>query len=121
LVAKLEKGIVARFAGHEASVGEIEDFVLAETAYRGTHYTGQVLKELEAANPPRPNALCEGAAVRHWPAVAIAKIIKSRVSRIRVITTFLIEADEGRVATRGTRAVLSYEPTRWPSADHDIA
>jgi hypothetical protein len=49
----LEKRITARFAGQEASVGEIEEFVLAETAYRETHYKRQVLKELEGTNPPR--------------------------------------------------------------------
>jgi hypothetical protein len=48
----LEKRIIARFAGQEASVGEIEEFVLAETPYRETHYKRRVLKELEGANPP---------------------------------------------------------------------
>jgi three-Cys-motif partner protein len=49
----LEKRVIARFVGQEASVGEIEEFVLAETAYRETHYKRQVLKELEAASLPR--------------------------------------------------------------------
>jgi three-Cys-motif partner protein len=49
----LEKRIIARFAGQEPSVGEIEEFVLAETAYRETHYKRHILKELEGGNPPR--------------------------------------------------------------------
>jgi three-Cys-motif partner protein len=49
----LEKRLTARFSGQEASVGEIEEFVLAETAYRETHYKRQVLKELELCNAPR--------------------------------------------------------------------
>ncbi len=49
----LGKQIMARFAGQETSVGEIEEFVLAETAYRETHYKRQVLKEFEESNPPR--------------------------------------------------------------------
>jgi hypothetical protein len=50
---ELEKQITARFTGRETSVGEIEEFVLAETAYRETHYKRQVLKGLEEAKPPR--------------------------------------------------------------------
>jgi hypothetical protein len=49
----LAKRIMARFAGQETSVGDIEEFVLAEGAYRETHYKRQVLKELEESNPPR--------------------------------------------------------------------
>jgi GMT-like wHTH domain len=49
----LEKRIISRFAGQEASVGAVEEFVLAETAFRETHYKRQVLKELEEAKPPR--------------------------------------------------------------------
>src|SRR5579885_3112132 len=48
----LAKRIMARFAAQETSVGEIEEFVLAETAYRETHYKRQVLKELEESNLP---------------------------------------------------------------------
>jgi three-Cys-motif partner protein len=49
----LQRQIVAKFASQGASVGEVEEFVLAETAYRETHYKRQVLKELEEANPSR--------------------------------------------------------------------
>jgi hypothetical protein len=34
------------------TVGEIEKFVLAETAFRETHYKVQLLKRLELKNPP---------------------------------------------------------------------
>jgi three-Cys-motif partner protein len=44
---ELRRAIVARFAGKDATVAEIEDFVLAETAYRETHYKKQVLAVLE--------------------------------------------------------------------------
>jgi hypothetical protein len=35
-----------------ATVGEIEEFVLTETAFRETHYRRQILKPLELAEPP---------------------------------------------------------------------
>jgi hypothetical protein len=53
----LTKQILARFAGQQPSIGEIEEFVLADTAYRETHYKRHVLKELESANPPRIEVL----------------------------------------------------------------
>jgi len=54
----LRRAIVARFAGKDATVAEVEDFVLAETPYRETHYKKQVLAHLERegkvspVNPP---------------------------------------------------------------------
>jgi hypothetical protein len=60
----LRRSFVARFAGKDATVAEIEDFVLAETPYRETHYKKQVLAVLERegkvgpVNPPvgrKPN------------------------------------------------------------------
>lgn len=54
----LRRQILQHFGGREATVGEIEEFVLAETAFRETHYKVQVLKPLETAgvveaiNPP---------------------------------------------------------------------
>ncbi|MCH7888676.1 MAG: three-Cys-motif partner protein TcmP [Proteobacteria bacterium] len=47
----LRRQILERFQGHETTVGEIEEFVLAETAFRERHYKGQVLKPLEMAEP----------------------------------------------------------------------
>ena len=49
----LARQVLARFGGREASVQEIEEFVLAETAFRETHYKVQVLKPLELADPPK--------------------------------------------------------------------
>jgi len=43
----LRRAIVGRFQGTEATVAEVEDFVLASTAFRVTHYKRQVLAELE--------------------------------------------------------------------------
>jgi hypothetical protein len=48
----LRRQILARFAGRVATVGEIEEFVLTETAFRETHYRRQILKPLELADPP---------------------------------------------------------------------
>ena len=55
---ELRRMVTARFAGKVATVGEVEDFVLADTPYRETHYKKQVLARLEAdgavvaVNPP---------------------------------------------------------------------
>ena len=48
----LRKQIFDRFRGREASVVEVETFVLSETAFRETHYKSQVLKPLELSDPP---------------------------------------------------------------------
>ena len=53
LTRQLVDANVRYAAGDEASVGEIEEFVVAETAYRETHYKRQILTNLEVANPPR--------------------------------------------------------------------
>lgn len=47
----LRSQLLTRFAGREVSVGEIVEFVLAETAFRKAHYR-RVLKPLELAEPP---------------------------------------------------------------------
>jgi three-Cys-motif partner protein len=39
--------IIQRFKGREASVEQIEEFVVAETAFRETHFKRQILKPLE--------------------------------------------------------------------------
>jgi hypothetical protein len=45
--AALKNDIVRRFAGHVATVADIEEFVLADTPFRETHFKKQVLAELE--------------------------------------------------------------------------
>ena len=47
----LRNQILKRFAGRVASVGEIKEFVLSETAFRESHYKVQVLKPLELDSP----------------------------------------------------------------------
>ena len=42
----LQARVIAEFSGKEASVDDIEKFVLLETAFRETHYKG-ILKALE--------------------------------------------------------------------------
>jgi three-Cys-motif partner protein len=48
----LAQQIVERFKGTEASVEDVETFVVAETPFRETHYKG-VLRTMETATPPR--------------------------------------------------------------------
>lgn len=48
----LERQILDRFGGRETTVSAMEGFVLAETAFRETHYKVQVLKRLEEGDPP---------------------------------------------------------------------
>ena len=50
--AMLKSQVVSAFSGREASVEEVEEFVVARTAFRETHYKAQVLKMLEFATPP---------------------------------------------------------------------
>lgn len=53
----LQAQIVKRFAGLETTVGDVQRFVLAETAFRETHYKRRVLHVLESALPPRLEAV----------------------------------------------------------------
>ena len=53
----LQRQILTRFVGHEVTVGKIETFVLAETAFRAADYKVRVLKPLELANPPLVEAV----------------------------------------------------------------
>ena len=46
---ELQRRIVERFVGSEATVDEIEEFVLADTPFRETHYKRQVLAKLEGS------------------------------------------------------------------------
>ncbi len=48
----LKRRILDRFGGRGTTVGEIETFVLAETAFRETHYKRHVLRPLELGIPP---------------------------------------------------------------------
>jgi len=54
----LQRQIISRFRGHPVSRGEIEHFVVTQTAFRETHYKKQVLAPLETdgrlsvLNPP---------------------------------------------------------------------
>jgi len=56
--ASLRTAILTKFSGQEATVAEIEDFVLADTPFRETHYKREVLALLEhegrvtPINPP---------------------------------------------------------------------
>jgi hypothetical protein len=54
---QLAKVILARFRNSEKSVAEIEEFVLAETGFRETHYKTKVLRPLELSVPPRIEAV----------------------------------------------------------------
>lgn len=60
----LREQLLERFKGREATVGDIEQFVLAETAFRETHFKLQILKPLESANPPGLVVTCAPAGRR---------------------------------------------------------
>ena len=47
----LKRRIIRRFSGSQVPVTSIEEFVVAETPYRETHYKKQVLKIMEQAGP----------------------------------------------------------------------
>lgn len=53
----LQHQLLGRFGGKVATVEEIEEFVLAETAFRETHYKRQVLRPLELAETPKLEAI----------------------------------------------------------------
>lgn len=68
----LERRVIDRFAGCEATVDEIEEFVLADTPFRETHYKRQVLAKLEnsgaievVASPPNRRKNSFPAALRY--------------------------------------------------------
>lgn len=48
----LRDQIIERFSGRETTIGEIERFVVTETAFRETHYKRQILRSLELQHPP---------------------------------------------------------------------
>jgi len=52
----LRTRIIDQFS-EEVTVGDIEDFVVAKTAFRETHYKTQVLKPMELAEPPQLEAV----------------------------------------------------------------
>lgn len=51
-VEELKKEILKRFSGRTVSILELENFIIAETAFRETHYKTQILKPMEISNPP---------------------------------------------------------------------
>jgi hypothetical protein len=56
----LRSEVLTRFSNRTATVAEVEEFVLAKTAFRETHYKKQILAPLEAAGQltvlnPKPN------------------------------------------------------------------
>lgn len=48
----LRNQILGHFSGRQATVGEIEEYVLAHTAFKQTHYKRQVLRPMELSDPP---------------------------------------------------------------------
>ena len=44
--------ILDRFQGRETTIADIEEFVVAETPFRETHYKRQILRPLELSQPP---------------------------------------------------------------------
>ena len=50
--AILRKQMLDHFSGRQATVGGGEEYVLAHTAFRETHYKRQVLRPMELSDPP---------------------------------------------------------------------
>ncbi|NQU62156.1 MAG: three-Cys-motif partner protein TcmP [Rhodospirillales bacterium] len=50
---KLQEQIVSHFQGLDTTVGEIEKFVICETAFREMHYKTQILRKMELSEPPQ--------------------------------------------------------------------
>lgn len=48
----LRQSILERFSGQRVKLGDLEEYVLAQTAFRETHYK-RVLRDLELSDPPR--------------------------------------------------------------------
>jgi three-Cys-motif partner protein len=48
----LQKQLLEHFKGREVTVGDIEEFILADTAFRETHFKQQILRSLELGDPP---------------------------------------------------------------------
>jgi hypothetical protein len=49
----LAQQILEKFGKRETTVGAVEEFVIAETAFRETHFKRQILKPFETGDPPR--------------------------------------------------------------------
>jgi three-Cys-motif partner protein len=75
-IEALRTQLLERFKGLEATVGGVEEFVLADTAFRETHFKVQILKSLESADPP-------GLVVTYAPAGRRAGTYADRSIRIR--------------------------------------
>ena len=52
----LRRQVLAAFAGRQVTVADVENFVVAKTAFRETHYKS-ILKDLEEAEPPQLTAI----------------------------------------------------------------
>ena len=53
----LQHQVLKHFGGREATVGDVEEFVLAKTAFRESHYKRHDLRSLESAEPPMIEAI----------------------------------------------------------------
>ncbi|MEN6293381.1 MAG: three-Cys-motif partner protein TcmP [Methanobacterium sp.] len=49
---KLKEMLINKFGGKEASLKDIEKFVIIETPFRETHFKREILSKMEKANPP---------------------------------------------------------------------
>jgi len=48
----LRRQILGEFGGRQVDIDDITEYVLAKTAFRETHFKTQILKILEAEDPP---------------------------------------------------------------------
>lgn len=68
--------ILEQFARREVTVGQIEEFVLAHTAFSQTHYKTRVLRPMEMSDPPQLRAI--NAPVRRRPGTYADKSLRLR-------------------------------------------
>ncbi len=73
--AYLRRLIIQRFQGQQARIEDIETFVLAETAFRETHFKQQILKPLEAEGKLEIARSREGRRTGTFPAGTVIRFL----------------------------------------------
>jgi three-Cys-motif partner protein len=51
-IGRLKSDLISRFSRQTVTIGVIEEFILADTPFRETHYKRQILRVMELAEPP---------------------------------------------------------------------
>jgi Terminase small subunit len=122
----LQARLLAAFSGHEVSIGDVEKFVLVETAFRETHYKG-ILKTLEKNTEHLKVIKAPPGRRTGTFSAAIDRAIEVRAERTRITAhRVLLElariafADIGRIIDWSGNA-LTVKPPGMLSADDRAA